>query len=96
MNILLREDDRRTASFVVRGFNELGHGVGCAIDAREEKALERRYGVMAVDRMLPGSSRLAHLPGRDRRAASRLHADFRSGAPGLCVAIRFVHADRTR
>lgn len=58
MNILLLEDDRKTASFIARGFTELGHSVDWSIDGRDglAKALESRYDVLIVDRMLPGQS----------------------------------------
>lgn len=61
MNILLLEDDQKTGSFIARGFTELGHAVDWSADGRDGlgKALETRYDVMIVDRMLPGRSGLA-------------------------------------
>lgn len=60
MNILLLEDDQKTGSFIARGFAELGHAVDWAEDGCNGlgKALEARYDVLIVDRMLPGQSGL--------------------------------------
>lgn len=61
MNILLLEDDRKTGSFITRGFQELGHVVDWSEDGSDgmEKARAARYDVLIVDRMLPGASGLA-------------------------------------
>ena len=61
MNVLLLEDDAKTASFITRGLVELGHGVDWSQDGHEglEKARTGRYDVMVVDRMLPGRSGLS-------------------------------------
>lgn len=60
MNILLLEDDRKTGSFITRGFAELGHAVDWFLDGREglDPALAAQHDVMIVDRMLPGRSGL--------------------------------------
>lgn len=60
MNILLLEDDQKTGPFILRGFAELGHTVDWSADGQQglAKALESRYDVMIVDRMLPGRSGL--------------------------------------
>lgn len=60
MNILLLEDDQKTGSFIARGLAELGHAVDWAEDGCNGlgKALEARYDVLIVDRMLPGQSGL--------------------------------------
>jgi len=56
MRVLLVEDDPETRSFVARGLTESGHLVEEAGDGKEGLflALEGRYDVMIVDRMLPG------------------------------------------
>lgn len=61
MHILLLEDDRKTGSFIARGFAELGHAVDWSADGDDglAKALHAQYDVLIVDRMLPGQSGLA-------------------------------------
>lgn len=61
MNVLLLEDDQKTGSFIKRGLTVLGHVVDWSDDGRGgvEKALEVRYDVLIIDRMLPGQSGLA-------------------------------------
>lgn len=61
MNVLLLEDDQKTGSFIKRGLTERGHVVDWSDDGRGgvEKALEVRYDVLIIDRMLPGQSGLA-------------------------------------
>jgi two-component system OmpR family response regulator len=56
MRVLLVEDDPETRSFVARGLAESGHVVEEAAEGKEGLflALEGRYDVMVVDRMLPG------------------------------------------
>jgi len=56
MRLLLIEDDPETRSFVARGLAESGHTVEEAAEGKEGLflALEGRYDVMIVDRMLPG------------------------------------------
>jgi two-component system OmpR family response regulator len=56
MRVLLVEDDPETRSFVARGLAESGHLVEAAADGKEGMflALEGKYDVMVVDRMLPG------------------------------------------
>jgi len=56
MRVLLIEDDPETRSFVARGLAESGHLVEQAGDGKEGLflALEGKYDVMIVDRMLPG------------------------------------------
>jgi two-component system, OmpR family, response regulator len=55
MRILLIEDDRDAASWLVKGLKEAGHVTDHATDGEEGLALarERRHDVMIVDRMLP-------------------------------------------
>ncbi|WP_371424669.1 winged helix-turn-helix domain-containing protein [Tardiphaga sp.] len=61
MNILLVEDDQKTAAFIARGFSELGHAVDCSADGEGglERARQPVYDVLIVDRMLPGRSGLS-------------------------------------
>jgi two-component system OmpR family response regulator len=56
MRVLLIEDEPETRSFIARGLKEGGHVVEETGDGREGLflALEGRYDVMIVDRMLPG------------------------------------------
>jgi two-component system OmpR family response regulator len=56
MRVLLVEDDPETRSFVARGLAESGHVVEEAAEGKEGLflALEGKYDVMVVDRMLPG------------------------------------------
>ena len=56
MRVLLVEDDPETRSFVARGLTESGHLVEESGEGKEGLflALEGKYDVMIVDRMLPG------------------------------------------
>jgi len=56
MRILLVEDDPETRTFVARGLTESGHLVEEAGEGKEGLflALEGKYDLMIVDRMLPG------------------------------------------
>jgi two-component system OmpR family response regulator len=56
MKILVIEDDRQTAQYLVKGLSEQGHVVEVANDGRDGLFLAAagRYDVMVVDRMLPG------------------------------------------
>jgi two-component system OmpR family response regulator len=56
MRVLLVEDDPETRSFIRRGLEESGHLVEDAAEGKEGLflALEGKYDVMVVDRMLPG------------------------------------------
>lgn len=56
MKLLLIEDDRRTADFILRGLKEHGHVADHAVDGKEGLLLAARekYDVLIVDRMLPG------------------------------------------
>jgi len=56
MNLLLIEDDAETASYLVRGFQELGHVVDRCADGREGLLMAGagQYDVLIVDRRLPG------------------------------------------
>jgi two-component system OmpR family response regulator len=56
MKILVIEDDRQTADYVVSGMREEGHDLDHAANGPNglELAVTRDYDVLVVDRMLPG------------------------------------------
>ncbi|MGQ3676333.1 response regulator transcription factor [Xanthobacter sp. TB0139] len=69
MRILLVEDDREAADYLRKAFREAGHVVDHAADGEEglTLALDGKYDVLVVDRMLPlrdGLSLVAELRGR--------------------------------
>lgn len=55
MHILLIEDDRNAATYLVKGLTENGHVVDHAADGEDglHMALTQEYDVLVVDRMLP-------------------------------------------
>jgi two-component system OmpR family response regulator len=55
MRLLVIEDDRDAADYLVKAFREVGHVADQANDGEEglALALERQYDVLVVDRMLP-------------------------------------------
>ena len=61
MHILLIEDDRQAADYLVRGLTETGHVVEHASDGEDglHLALSGRYDCLIVDRMLPKRDGLA-------------------------------------
>jgi len=61
MRLLLIEDDREAARFVLKGLRESGHTVEHAADGREGlfRATEGQYDVIITDRMLPHLDGLA-------------------------------------
>jgi len=63
MKLLLIEDDIRTAEFVLRGFREHGHVIEHATNGRDGLllAVEEKYDVIIIDRMLPMMDGLAIL-----------------------------------
>lgn len=60
-DILLIEDEPAMADFIVRGLAKEGHHVDHAAtgDAGLERALKLKYGLLIVDRMLPGTDGLS-------------------------------------
>lgn len=56
MKILLIEDDRELAGYVVQGLSEEGHNVSMAYDGRDGlfRATGESWDLLIVDRMLPG------------------------------------------
>ena len=71
MKILVIEDDQHTANFVCRGLSEKQHTVDHAKDGKEGlfMALENKYDIMIVDRMLPHMDGLSVI--KSMRAAGR-------------------------
>ncbi|MFL5165548.1 MAG: response regulator, partial [Microvirga sp.] len=55
MRILIIEDDREAASYIVKAFREAGHVADHAADGLDGYAMGREgaYDVIVVDRMLP-------------------------------------------
>lgn len=55
MKLLVVEDDRDTAEYIVRGFKEHGHVVDHASSGRDALMMaDHSYDVFIIDRMLPG------------------------------------------
>src|SRR5262249_7539064 len=61
MRLLIIEDDRDAADYLVKAFREVGHVADLAVDGEEglAHALDGQYDVLIVDRMLPKLDRLA-------------------------------------
>ncbi|MGD9845932.1 MAG: response regulator transcription factor [Variibacter sp.] len=61
MRILIIEDDRDAADYLVKAFREVGHVADLATDGEEglALALEARHDVLVIDRMLPRLDGLA-------------------------------------
>ena len=61
MRVLIIEDDQQTLAYLKRGLEEAGHTVDQAADGKEGMylALEGRYDVAIIDRMLPGTDGLS-------------------------------------
>jgi len=72
MRVLLVEDDPQTRSFIRRGLEESGHLVEDASEGKEGLflALEGKYDVMIVDRMLPGLDGLSIVEAARREGQS--------------------------
>ena len=70
MKLLVIEDDRAAAAYLVKGLRESGHGVDYAADGEDglHMALEGSYNALIVDRMLPKRDGLSLISGL--RAAS--------------------------
>ncbi len=63
MRILLIEDDREAANYLIKGLKQSGHNVDHAADGKNGlfMAIEMRYELIILDRMLPGFDGLAIL-----------------------------------
>src|SRR6266550_2287983 len=61
MRLLIIEDDRDAADYLVKAFREVGHVAELAVDGEEglAHALDGQYDVLIVDRMLPKLDGLA-------------------------------------
>src|SRR5262249_28177557 len=61
MRVLVIEDDRDAADYLIKGLRESGYSVDHAPDGREglSLALGEQYDAMIVDRMLPGPDGLS-------------------------------------
>src|ERR1044072_9164229 len=55
MRLLIIEDDRDAADYLIKAFREVGHVADKAVDGEEglALALEGQYDVLIIDRMLP-------------------------------------------
>lgn len=70
MRILVVEDDRKTADYIVRGLTEAGHVCDSLADGRDGlfAATRDNYDIIVVDRMIPGLDGLSMV--KALRAAS--------------------------
>ncbi len=61
MNVLLVEDDKNAATYLVKGLTESGYQVDHAVDGNEglHQALNNAYDVLIIDRMLPSRDGLS-------------------------------------
>jgi two-component system, OmpR family, response regulator len=61
MRLLIIEDDREAAEYLIKAFREVGHVADCASDGEEglAMALDGEYDVLIIDRMLPKRDGLA-------------------------------------
>ncbi len=71
MRVLLIEDDRQAASYIVKGLKESGHTVDHVADGQEGLAMaaSETYDALIVDRMLPGMDGVSLI--REIRARGR-------------------------
>lgn len=87
MRVLLIEDDRQAASYIVKGLKESGHTVDHVADGQEGLAMaaSETYDALIVDRMLPGMDGVALI--REIRARGR-------STPALFLSARGEVDDR--
>src|SRR5674476_714502 len=76
MRLLVIEDDRDAADYLVKAFREVGHVADAATDGEDglAMALDGQYDVLIVDRMLPKRDGLS-LIGNDRVKGLRAGCD---------------------
>src|SRR5437899_9612294 len=79
MRLLIIEDDRDAADYLVKAFREIGHVADRAADGEEglALALEGQYDVLVVDRMLPkldGHEHVVLAFERENRKSTRLNS----------------------
>ena len=81
MRLLIIEDDRDAADYLVKAFREVGHVADLAVDGEEglAHALDGQYDVLIVDRMLPKLDGLAVI-GTLRGKGIETHSFFRRWA----------------
>jgi two-component system OmpR family response regulator len=84
MRILVVEDDRKTADYIVKGFAEVGHVTDVIPDGRDAlfQATRETYDVMVVDRMLPGLDGLSLMKAL-RAARVKIPAIFLTSIGGV-------------
>jgi two-component system OmpR family response regulator len=84
MRILLIEDDRKTADYVTRGFEEAGHACDVMDDGRDGlyQATRETYDVLVIDRMLPGLDGLSVIKAV-RAARVKIPAIFLTAVGGV-------------
>jgi len=70
MRILIVEDDREVATYLVKGLTESGHRVTLAAEGRDglERATREVFDAVILDRMLPASTGFRSSPPCARRA----------------------------
>ena len=73
MRLLIIEDDRDAADYLVKAFREVGHVADHAADGEEglALALDGQYDVLIVDRMLPKRDGLSVIGDAARQGRSR-------------------------
>lgn len=93
MKLLVIEDDRTTADYIVGGLRQEGHVVDHLADGREAlpQAMSGHYDVMVVDRMLPGLDGLSLVKAL-RAAKVRTPAIFLTAVGGVDDRIEGLQA----
>ena len=73
MRLLIIEDDRESADYLVKAFREVGHVADLASDGEEGLSMADSgdYDVLVVDRMLPKRDGLSVIGRCARRATAR-------------------------
>lgn len=84
MRILLLEDDRRTAEYIVKGLSEAGHVCDVLEDGRDAlfAATRESYDVLVIDRMVPGLDGLSMVKAA-RAAGARAPVLFLTSIGGV-------------
>ena len=84
MRLLIIEDDRDAADYLVKAFREVGHIADRATDGEEglALALDGQYDVLIVDRMLPKLDGLSVIGALARQVGGDAGADSLRARPG--------------